>query len=123
MPIYYRVQQRINPQDRNGKKQYFLIQRSAGYIVGFVLYIFRFHDSHSLSIDSRQRNIFIAQTGEMHKGGNFYAAVFVVCIIIFYHLFFSKTYKFFLIFQESRRIEMFVFYFTFSNSSNLSDLT
>jgi len=32
MSIYYRVQQRINPQDRNGKKQYFLIQRSAGYI-------------------------------------------------------------------------------------------
>ena len=32
MSIYYRIQQRINPQDRNGKKQYYLIQRSLGYI-------------------------------------------------------------------------------------------
>jgi len=32
MSIFYRIQQRINPQDRNGNKKYYLIQRSIGYI-------------------------------------------------------------------------------------------
>ncbi len=32
MSIFYRIQQRINPQDRNGSKKYYLIQRSAGHI-------------------------------------------------------------------------------------------
>src|SRR5215510_831618 len=32
MAIFYKVQQRINPQDREGNRKYFLIQRSAGYI-------------------------------------------------------------------------------------------
>ena len=32
MSIFYKIQQRINPQDRNGNKKYYLIQRSAGYI-------------------------------------------------------------------------------------------
>ena len=32
MSIYYRVQQRINPQDRAGNKKYYLIQRSLDYI-------------------------------------------------------------------------------------------
>ena len=32
MSIYYRVQQRINPQDPKGDKKYYLIQRSFGYI-------------------------------------------------------------------------------------------
>ena len=32
MAIFYRVQQRINPQDRVGDKKYYLIQRSLDYI-------------------------------------------------------------------------------------------